>query len=91
MKTRVHILIDGLVQGVCFRHYARIEAGKLDVRGWIRNMSDGRVEVVGEGTPEAVARLVAWCRRGPPGARVTGVQETYGPPTDDYTTFEVHY
>jgi acylphosphatase len=62
------------VQGVFFREDCRREAVGAGVAGWVRNRPDGRVEAVFEGEPDAVARLVTWCRTGPPSARVTGIE-----------------
>jgi acylphosphatase len=72
-RARVHLLVSGLVQGVSFRYYAVEEARRLGVAGWVRNLSDGRVEAEAEGERSAVEALVAWCRRGPPAARVDDV------------------
>jgi acylphosphatase len=58
------------VQGVAFRAYAVDEATRLGLAGWVRNRTDGTVEARAEGTPDAVEAFVAWCRRGPPAARV---------------------
>ena len=68
-------LITGKVQGVYFRHSARLEAVRLGVGGVARNLPDGSVEVVAHGTREAVESLREWLQRGPSGARVAGVQE----------------
>jgi acylphosphatase len=65
-----HVVVSGRVQGVFFRDCARREAGRLGVAGWVRNRADGRVEAHLEGTPDAVAQLVLWWRRGPPHATV---------------------
>lgn len=73
-RVRVHLLVAGRVQGVAFRAYTADEARRLGVAGWCRNLPDGRVEIEAEGTKEAVEALVAWCRRGPPAARVEGVE-----------------
>jgi acylphosphatase len=62
------------VQGVFFRDDCRREAVAAGVDGWVRNRPDGKVEAVFEGEPDAVERLVSWCRRGPPSARVTGIE-----------------
>ena len=70
MAKRVHVRIAGRVQGVGFRYATGRRARSLDVAGWVRNNSDGSVEAVFEGEPERVDALVAWCRRGPGGARV---------------------
>ena len=73
---RIHIRVSGIVQGVFFRHHARERAIELGVTGWVRNLPDGRVEAVLEGEDRAVDRMVAFCRKGPPGAHVTGVELT---------------
>ena len=64
----------GRVQGVWFRESCRTEAVEHGVAGWVRNLSDGRVEVVLEGPDAAVARVEAWCREGPVRARVDDVE-----------------
>ena len=61
------------MQGVGFRWATGQRARSLDVAGWVRNNADGTVEAVFEGEPEQVDALVAWCRRGPSGARVDDV------------------
>ena len=66
--------ISGDVQGVGFRYATIGRARSRDVVGWVRNNPDGTVGAVFEGQPEAVDALVAWCRRGPPGARVDDVR-----------------
>jgi len=63
-------LVTGRVQGVGFRFATAREARALGVRGWVRNLPDGRVEVLAEGRPSAVAALLDFCREGPPGAHV---------------------
>ena len=70
---RHRVVARGRVQGVFFRESVRQRASQHDVRGWIRNCADGSVEAVLEGEPEAVARLVAFMREGPRGARVDEV------------------
>ncbi|MGH9152318.1 MAG: acylphosphatase [Acidimicrobiales bacterium] len=70
---RRRVVVEGRVQGVFYRDACRREAVVAGVAGWARNLDDGRVEVVAEGAPEAVERLVSWCRRGPSHALVTAV------------------
>lgn len=73
---RRRVLVDGRVQGVFFRDTCRTLARQAGVSGWAHNRPDGAVEVVLEGPPEAVERMVAWCRSGPPHAVVTSVKVT---------------
>lgn len=67
--------ITGKVQGVYFRHSARIEAERLHVRGAAQNLPDGSVEVLAQGEPAAVQGLRDWLQRGPKGARVDAVND----------------
>lgn len=72
--TRAHLRVYGRVQGVFFREFARAEALRLGLAGWVRNRSDGTVEAVIEGEPDAVASFVEACRRGPPTSSVSEVE-----------------
>jgi acylphosphatase len=72
--VRRHLWVRGRVQGVWYRGSCAERALALGVSGWARNLPDGRVEIVAEGDPEAVDKLVEWCRHGPPAARVTAVE-----------------
>lgn len=78
-RTRCRVVVHGLVQGVWFRESCRRQADELGVAGWVANRADGTVEAVVEGRADAVARLVSWCRQGPPRAEVTGVDVTEQP------------
>jgi acylphosphatase len=69
-----HVWISGKVQGVWFRESLREQAEANGVRGWTRNLPDGRVEAVLEGEENAVERVLAWCHRGPSAAVVAGVE-----------------
>jgi acylphosphatase len=91
MKVRAHVFISGMVQGVFFRSETRDEAKKLGVKGWVRNLSDGRVEAVFEGEEKSVKELIEFCRRGPPGARVTDVDIIWENYTGEFRNFEVRY
>lgn len=73
-KKAMNLKIYGRVQGVWYRESMRREAEVHGVNGWVRNCTDGTVEAYVEGTPEAVDAVIAWCRRGPPTARVSNVE-----------------
>jgi acylphosphatase len=81
--------VRGLVQGVFYRASTVDRASELGLVGWVRNCPDGSVELEAEGPGERVEELVAWCRRGPPGARVTGVEVEWLPETRGEREFRV--
>lgn len=87
IRVRIHVL--GHVQGVFFRQSTLAQAQALGLSGWVENRDDGSVAAEAEGAPDAVERLVAWCRRGPPAARVTRVDVTDLPPGDETQVFTV--
>lgn len=90
MVTR-HIRVSGRVQGVGYRAALLDEAARLGVTGWVRNRADGSVEALVQGSGESLKRLIDWARRGPPGARVTRLDEH--PPAAEldrpYSAFEL--
>ena len=88
-NRRVHIIVVGRVQGVCFRDYTQSEAQRLGVTGWVRNLPDRRVEFVAEGAPADVEQLLHWARRGPPDARVDELEVEELPPEGDDGPFEI--
>jgi len=86
--VRKRAVVSGVVQGVGFRWSARAEAQRLGVVGFARNLADATVEVEAEGPPAAVAAFAAWLKKGPPGARVNGVDLSDVPPRGS-TGFDV--
>ena len=70
---RVHVYISGYVQGVFFRGAIRRVAADLNLTGWVKNTEDGRVEAVFEGDNAAIDKMIAWCKTGPPDAKVEQV------------------
>ncbi|HEY9206638.1 MAG TPA: acylphosphatase [Candidatus Methanoperedens sp.] len=74
MNLRAHIFVSGKVQGVFFRSNTRGKALELGLKGWVRNLEDGRVEAVFEGEKENVGRMMEWVRRGPEYARVEDIE-----------------
>jgi len=90
-KVRAHIYVSGFVQGVFFRYETRDMALELGVNGWVRNLPDGRVEAVFEGDEEKVKRMIEFCRRGPPGARVTNVEVSWEAYKGEFKGFSIRY
>ena len=90
-RTRAHLWISGRVQGVCFRAYTSDEAHKLGLDGWVRNLYDGRVEVLFEGDRDRVDMAVAWCRHGPANARVDDVELKWETPQRGLEGFSIRY
>jgi acylphosphatase len=86
---RAHVFISGSVQGVNFRYYTRQQANMLGLKGWVRNLIDGRVEAVFEGEESAVQRIVNWCHEGPRSARVYDVETYWEAPTDSFIGFDI--
>jgi acylphosphatase len=92
MSTRrTHLRISGKVQGVTYRESARREALRLGLAGWVRNCPDGCVEVVAEGSPDALESFISWCRRGPAFAQVAAVDVQDQPPRGEAGPFRVEY
>jgi acylphosphatase len=91
MKVRAHVFISGLVQGVFFRWETRKNALKNNVKGWVRNLRDGRVEAVFEGEKEDVEKMIKFCEKGPPGAKVEKVEVKWEDYKGEYDSFEIIY
>ncbi|MGQ0680360.1 MAG: acylphosphatase [Actinomycetota bacterium] len=77
---RAHVLVSGKVQGVFFRQQAQRLARSKGITGWVRNLSDGRVEAVFEGEASAVGEMVSWCHTGSREAAVAHVSVEWGEP-----------
>ena len=91
MKARAHVFVNGRVQGVFFRSETRRHADRRGVKGWVRNLPDSRVEAVFEGEKEDVQALVDFCKHGPSGAKVTGVDVTWEAYTGGFDGFKIKY
>jgi acylphosphatase len=84
----LHVVIRGDVQGVGYRASMQSLAAEAGLTGWVRNRRDGTVEAYVQGDAQAVERIVAWCRRGPPAARVTSIEAEAVASDDALRTFE---
>lgn len=80
--------VRGRVQGVGFRFHAAERARFLGLVGWVRNLADGRVEVLAQGAPDALETFAQWLAQGPAHARVEGV-ERRPEETGVHTGFEI--
>ncbi|HDS59602.1 MAG TPA: acylphosphatase [Thermoplasmatales archaeon] len=87
---RVHVWISGRVQGVWYRSHTQKAAHRQGVKGWVRNLPDGRVEAVFEGPEQSVKNMIDWCHRGSPMARVEDVEVAWEEP-EGCTDFEVRH
>lgn len=84
-------VVRGRVQGVNFRYYTCAKAENLGLVGYVRNLPNGRVEVVAEGRDDSLRRLLSWLHIGPPFARVSQVKVQWRSPESQYQHFEVRY
>ncbi|MFP4632298.1 MAG: acylphosphatase [Halobacteriales archaeon] len=87
---RAHVHVSGRVQGVYYRASTRDAARERGVSGWVRNLEDGRVEAVFEGSDDAVEEMVEWCHTGSPRASVEEVEVEYEEPVG-LEGFEIRY
>lgn len=87
--VRATLVITGKVQGVFYRASAMGEAQRLGLVGFVKNLSDGAVEAVVEGERAPVEEFIAWCRQGPPAARIDDVDVRWSPCRDEFRTFTV--
>lgn len=88
-EVRARALVAGRVQGVFFRQSAAERARSLGLTGWVRNLPDGRVEAVFQGSRQAVESMLDWCGRGPSGAHVDHVETTWEPPDPSEDRFAI--
>jgi acylphosphatase len=89
MKVARHYLISGEVQGVGFRFFAQRIAARHQVSGYVRNLEDGSVEVLAEGSPEGIEGFKHDLATGPEPARVQQVEEVSIEPTGQYNAFRI--
>jgi acylphosphatase len=89
--ARLHIVIEGIVQGVFFRAGTKGKSCKLGLTGWVKNCSDGRVEAVFEGDIDKIDQIVEWCKKGPPGAVVRNVETIWEQATGEYDSFSIKH
>jgi acylphosphatase len=91
VKVRAYAYVSGRVQGVFFRAETADLANRLGLTGWVRNLSDGRVEALFEGEKEDVEKALDFCRRGPPGARVRNLDVKWEDWKGEFQYFTIKY
>ena len=87
MQKRLHAFVCGRVQGVWYRASTQKTAQKLGLNGWVRNLPDGRVELVAEGDEQALQQLLNWCWQGPTLAQVSDIQHEWSHATHVFNDF----
>jgi acylphosphatase len=90
-ETRAHVFVSGKVQGVYYRASTRDAAQEKGVKGWVKNLDDGRVEAVFEGEEDAIKAMVEWCHKGSHRAEVEDVEVEWDEATREFDGFEVRY
>ena len=88
---RAHLFVSGRVQGVFFRAETQRAAKALKLTGWVRNLEDGGVEVLIEGEDAPVDKMIAWCKTGPPAARVDRLDVIEEPYKGNLGSFRISY
>jgi len=91
MEIRIHAFISGIVQGVFFRSNTKRLADNLGVKGWVRNLSDGRVEVVAEGEKDRIDSFIEFLKKGPSTARVDNVEIETKDYKGEFQGFSIRY
>ncbi len=89
MKS-LHLILSGKVQGVFFRHNTKKKADELGLKGYAKNLPDGTVEVVAQGSQENLEELIAFIRKGPGIAQVTGIKSTHKQP-ENFGSFDIRH
>lgn len=88
---RYHLVVSGKVQGVFYRDFARLQAEKLHLTGWVKNLSNGTVEILAEGSESDLKKYVLACKRGPLVAFVKAVDIKESDATGEFSEFDIHY
>jgi len=89
MLRRVKLLVSGRVQGVYFRMFTQKKAKQLGINGYVRNLEDGRVEIIAEAESELLDKMIAWAHKGPITARVDQVEREDLLFDEAFTTFDI--
>ncbi len=89
MIRKIHLLISGKVQGVFYRAGAKRKAEELDLKGWVRNTPDNKVEIVAEGEEDKLREMIEWCYNGSSGAVVSDIKTEWMEAEKKFDKFEI--
>jgi acylphosphatase len=89
--AKAHLFIEGRVQGVFYRAFTRNLASKLGLNGWVRNLYDGRIEALFEGSRELIEQAIQECWKGPAGSSVRNIDVRGEESPAEYKSFEIRY
>ena len=89
-ELRLDLVIEGRVQGVGYRYFAKIKAESLCIKGSVKNMRDGTVFLTAQGEKESMANFVRWCHKGPPCANVKKIEKVHGK-IEGFSEFRILY
>ena len=89
MNETVHVLISGHVQGVFFRIFVFGKANNLNLRGWVKNTQDDRVEAIFQGPEEKIQQMISWCHQGSPSSKVEKIKVSKLKQEQVFSNFEI--
>ncbi|MFH1156576.1 MAG: acylphosphatase [Pseudomonadota bacterium] len=90
-KKQLHVIISGKVQGVFFRVATQQTARELGITGWVKNLPDGTVEAVFEGSDMEIQQMMLWCHSGPPGSRIDKISIKTSTACPGFSSFDIRY
>jgi len=88
---RFHIIVHGKVQGVFFRDNIQKKASESNLKGYVKNLPDGTVEIIAEGNEDIIKQLITFCNKNPGYSNVTDIEIKESKPTNEFNKFEVRY
>ena len=91
MNVRAHVIFAGRVQGVWFRANTHGKASELGITGWVRNLQDGSVEAIFEGSEKLVTEAIQWCKTSQPHARIDSADISWEKYTGEFHGFEIKH
>jgi acylphosphatase len=88
---RLHVSVEGRVQGVGFRNFVLSKADLLGLTGWVRNAGDNQVEVLAEGEIDQLTTFLEYLRKGPRSSFVMDITQSWDPATGEFQSFDIDY